>query len=100
MRFMPLLALLLAACTSPAPEFFGAHRHQVREGGLDFVVFWSASRAEVVRKGYLARAQRDAVPELMVRAVERASGCRVIPGSMTTGLPGDTGEARVDLDCG
>lgn len=100
MRLAPCLLACLAACASPAPEFFGTNRQELREGGIDFVVFWSASRAEVVRMGYLARAERPAVPALMIRAAERATGCRVIPGSVVTGLPGDTGEARFDLDCG
>jgi hypothetical protein len=35
----------------------------------------------------------------MVQAAEAATGCAVIPGSMVTGLPGDTGEARFRLRC-
>jgi len=100
MRASLCLLSLLAACASPAPQFFGANRQELREGGIDFVVYWTTGRAEVVRMGYLARADRSAVPALMIRAAERASGCRAIPGSVITGLPGDTGEARFDLDCG
>lgn len=91
--------LLLTACASPAPQFFGATRHEVTKGGIDFVVFHSGARAEVVRMGYLTRSRRDAVPRLMEDAAREATGCRVIPNSMRTGLPGDTGEARFDLDC-
>ncbi|MCV2873534.1 hypothetical protein OEZ71_14630 [Defluviimonas sp. WL0050] len=90
---------LLAACASPAPQFFGAERHQVTRGGIDFIVFHKGSQAEVVRMGYLKRAQRAAVPRLMEEAVEFTTGCRVIPNSMRTRIPGDTGEARLDLDC-
>jgi hypothetical protein len=97
-RLLPLL--LLAACgASPAPQFFGATRHEVTLGGINFVVFQKDEAAEVVRLGYLTRAQRAPVPALMAAAAEQATGCRVIPGSMVTGLPGDTGEARFRLAC-
>jgi hypothetical protein len=95
-----ILPLLLAACgASPAPQFFGATRHEVTKGGIDFVVFQKDSYAEVVRLGYLTRAERAPVPQLMAAAAEAATGCRVVPGSMVTGLPGDTGEARFRLTC-
>lgn len=95
-----LAGLVLAACASPAPQYFGAARSEVVQGGIRFVVYHAGSRAEVVRLGYLTRSQRAPVPTLMAAAAEQATGCRVIPHSMVTGLPGDTGEARFDLDCG
>lgn len=98
-RSMPAL-LLLAACASPAPDFFGAARHEVSRGGIDFVVYQRADEVEVVRMGYLRRAARAPVPRLMAEAAAEATGCRVIPGSMRTKIPGDTGVARFDLDCG
>ncbi|MFM2356813.1 MAG: hypothetical protein RLZZ528_2549 [Pseudomonadota bacterium] len=95
-----LPALLLAsACASPAPEFFGAARQEVRLNGIDFVVLHKGDRAEVVRLGYLSRPERAGVQSLMVKAAEGATGCTVRPGSFVTALPGDTGEARMDLDC-
>ncbi len=94
-----ILTLILAACASPAPQFFGAARHEVTMGGIDFVVFHKGDWAEVVRMGYLTRAERAPVPDLMVQAAESATGCTVISGSMVTGLPGDTGEARFRLRC-
>jgi hypothetical protein len=91
---------LLAACgASPAPQFFGATRTEVTKGGINFVVFQKEDHAEVVRLGYLTRAQRAPVQGLMAEAAEEATGCAVRPGSMVTGLPGDTGEARFSLDC-
>ena len=98
LRLLPLL--FLAACgASPAPQFFGATRHEITKGGINFVVFHKDTRAEVVRMGYLTRAQRAPVPDLMVAAVEETTGCKVIPATMVTGLPGDTGEARFRLRC-
>ena len=97
------LCLLLAACASPAPQFFGADRHDVTLEGYRFTVFIKTDRAEVIRHGYLTRAQRDRVPDLMIRAAEQVSGCRVAGPAAgiyrSPSLPGDTGEARFDLDC-
>jgi hypothetical protein len=98
-RLLPFL-LFLSACATPAPDFFGAARHDVTRGGIDFVVYQQADAVEVVRMGYLSRSARAPVPRLMAEAAGEASGCRVIPGSMRTKIPGDTGVARFDLDCG
>lgn len=102
-RVLPALLmpahLLLAACATPAPQYFGAIRHDLTVGGIDFTVYHKDGRAEVVRRGWLPVAERDRVPALMVTAAETATGCAVVPGSMVTGLPGDTGEARFGLSC-
>ena len=94
-----LLIILLTACASPAPEMFGATRSAVTLQGVEFVVFQKDDWVEVVRLGYLTRAERAPVPGLMIRAAEQATGCGVRPSSVTTGLPGDTGEARMQVDC-
>lgn len=98
-RVLPML-FLLAACASPAPDFFGAARHDVTRGGIKFLVYQHADEVEVVRMGYLSRVARAPVPRLMQEAAAEATICRVIPGSMRTKIPGDTGVARFDLDCG
>jgi hypothetical protein len=94
-----LIGCLVAACASPAPQYFGAARHEVTLEGISFTVFTRDSSAEVIRHGYLTRVARAPVPALMATAAEQASGCQVIPGTMVTGLPGDTGEARFQLRC-
>ena len=92
--------LILAGCgAQPAPQFFGATRHEITLGGINFVVFQKDKYAEVVRLGYLTRAERVPVADLMAQAAERTTGCKVVPGSMVTGLPGDTGEAKFRLTC-
>ena len=100
----PLLILALAACdASPAPQFFGATRHETTLGGIRFVVYQTGDQAEVVRLGWLSRAERDRVPALMVRAAGQVTGCRVAGPATglyrSPSLPGDTGEARFRLEC-
>lgn len=97
-RLLPML-FLIAACASPAPDYFGAARHDVTRGGIKFVVYHRLDEVEVVRMGYLSRDARAPVPRLMEEAAAEATGCKVIPGSMRTKIPGDTGVARFDLDC-
>lgn len=101
MRHLSILILLvLAACASPAPGYLGASRHDITLDGIRFAVFQKAHDAEVIRLGYLSRKQRGKVPELMMRAATQTTGCRAIPNSMVTRIPGDTAEARIALDCG
>jgi len=95
--------LLIGGGASPAPQFFGAIRHDLTLDGVDFTVFVKADKAEVIRLGYRARSERDRVPPLMIRAAETASGCKVAgpAGGLhrSPSLPGDTGEARFQLSC-
>lgn len=94
-----LLPLTLLACASPALRYADATRHDITLQAIHFVVFHDGNSAEVIRMGYLARREHVRVPELMVEAAERTTGCRVIPGSLRSRIPGDPGEARVALDC-
>ena len=100
MRLLLLFCLtLLSACASPAPAYFDATRHDITLQGIRFAVFHDGNSAEVIRLGYLSRRERDSVPTLMVEAAEKTTGCRAIPNSLRTRIPGDTGEGRVTLDC-
>lgn len=94
-----ILILLLSACASPAPQFFGAARHEIALEGYDFVVFHKDDRAEVIRVGYLPRSRREPVATLMLRAAEATTGCAVIGPAKGPSLPGDSGEVRVKLRC-
>ncbi len=100
MRVFLILILFLAGCASPAPGFIGAKRQDVTLEGIRFAVFQRGSQAEVIRLGYLTRAQRAKVPGLMAQAAAQATGCGVVPNSLRSRIPGDTGEARFTLDCG
>lgn len=99
-----LVLVLLAGCgASPAPQFLGAKRQEISLQGYDFAVFVKDDQAEVIRLGYLSKAERQPVPALMRAAAEQASGCKVTGPATgpfrSPALPGDTGEARFQLNC-
>lgn len=88
--------LLIAACgASPAPEFFGATRHEVQIDGRSFTVLRKENRVEVIRLGYARPAERAAIPEQMLRAVATATGCTPVEAS----FQGDSGERRGRIRC-
>lgn len=98
MRVLAVL-LLLCACATPSPRMMGAVRHDVHLEGTDFVVFHKDDRAEVVRMNFVVRPNRPQIHTLMEQAAAQATGCKVIPFSMTAKVPGDPGMATFDLDC-
>ncbi|MFI0396851.1 hypothetical protein [Paracoccus jiaweipingae] len=93
------LILLLAACAWPDPDYMGVAGRPVTLDGIRFTVFHRDQQVQVIRHGYLTRAQRAPVQALMMRAAAQATGCRVLPDSLTTKIPGDTGVADLRVDC-
>lgn len=89
------LFLAFAACASPSPEFFGASKTEVTVDGRAFTVFRQENRVQVIRHGYAGMAERRAIPEQMLRAVEQATGCKAVAES----LQGDSGERRGRIAC-
>jgi hypothetical protein len=93
------LALAVAGCASPAPfsDFAGAPPQQVRAGGSEFSVRVAGGRARAVRTDFDPQAGirgRRIVPRAGL-AMERASGCRVVPGTLT----GDAAVIEAELAC-
>ena len=99
MRPALLALLLLAGCETAHPSMMGSVKREVVLDGIRFVTFQKGDEIEVLRMGYLRRAERAAVPALMERAAAETTGCRVVPDSRRTRIPGDSGEAMFDLDC-
>lgn len=87
--------LLLAACASPAPQFFDARRSDVVVEGRSYTVFREGNRAQVIRLGYATPSQRKDIPAQMMRAVALATGCTPVPES----FQGDSGERRGRITC-
>lgn len=89
--------LFLANCgASPAPEFFGATRHQVTKDGRDYVIFQKENAFEIIRLGYLPRGQHQEIRATMIELVPKVTGCKINEKS----LQGDSGEMRGRLICG
>jgi len=94
-----VLTLLLAACASPGAGFRNAARTDLTLEGMRFSVFRSGDEVQVIRLGWLPRAERGRVPALMMRAAEQATGCRAVPGSLRHQLPGDAAEGKLRVTC-
>lgn len=90
-----LLPLLLAACVSPAPEFFGATRTEVTVSGRDYVVLQKGERVEVIRLGYAHRGEHQAIRATMIELIPTVTGCTLRESTLT----GDSGEMRGSISC-
>lgn len=91
---LPLI--ILSACSVPTPEMRGSEpsRHEV--AGYIFEVNHSRSRAEAYRKNVAWRPDQSEVFERAAQAMEQASGCKAVRGS----LAGDIARVTADLICG
>ncbi|MES2143142.1 MAG: hypothetical protein V4516_02020 [Pseudomonadota bacterium] len=94
----PLFAalMLLTACgASPAVEFLGATRTDVTRDGRNYTVLQKDNRVEVIRLGYAARGQHQAIRATMIALIPEVTGCRLVESSLT----GDSGEMRASIRC-
>ncbi|MGZ3217356.1 hypothetical protein [Paracoccus sp. T5] len=99
MTFSFLVVALLMGCASPSRDMLGALRRDVTVDGMRFAVFHAGAEVQVIRLSYASRAERARVPGRMLRAIGQATGCTVIPDSLTLeGGPGSA-VARADLRC-
>lgn len=97
-HFLVFLAIsALAACDSPSPQFM--HRDtattRVEIEGSTFSVHQRENWVEVYRIGFEALPR---VPVILARAevaIEQATGCKVVEGSLT----GDQAIQRAEIDC-
>lgn len=96
MRLLPLLVLpLLAACTAPAPDLGPDQIREVTVGGSRFRVYSTGQKAESYRLNPAGPSGTEAVLAQARQAMEQATGCHVVPGSLT----GDQSLQRAQLDC-
>lgn len=96
MRYALLLPLLmLMACDSPSPRFMGLVAKQVSYEGSTFSVRHTSFEAEVIRTNPDPRARRDDILRRAAVAIRQASGCAILPRS----LSGDVTVVRADLKC-
>lgn len=89
------MVLVLSGCASPSPEFAGGSRQSVMRDGREFVVVQLGNRAQVIRVGWAGPAERRGMLAIMIGAMEQATGCTAIAGT----IEGDTGALRARLRC-
>ncbi len=90
------LFLALAACSaSPAPQFFGAERHDVTRNGRQFVLYQTANAVEIIRLGYAKRGEHQAIRAEMIDMIPQVTGCTLVAST----LQGDSGEMRGRIRC-
>lgn len=88
--------ILLAACgAQPAPQMQGAQRRDVEVAGRSYAVFWTERRVEVIRLGWAAAGQHQAIRAVMIGLIPQVTGCRLNERA----LRGDSGEMRGRITC-
>jgi len=73
----------------------GATRTDINLNGRDYTVFQKGERVEVIRLGYAARGEHQAIRATMIELIPRVTGCKLREATLT----GDSGEMRGSLDC-
>ncbi|MBK5934548.1 hypothetical protein C8N32_104146 [Rhodovulum imhoffii] len=92
-RFLALAAVAaLAGCDSPGPFFAPAPATRVTVDGSEFSVRRRNEKAQAIR---LNRERRDGVMRRAHEAIEIATGCIVVPGT----LRGDPALVRATVYC-
>ena len=76
MRWFALL-LLLAACNTPSPGFYGGEPVRMHLGGSTFDIRVKGRRAEAIRLNMEWAPRLSSVGEKAVLAIEKVSGCEV-----------------------
>ncbi|MGC9368748.1 MAG: hypothetical protein ACP5DX_04315 [Paracoccaceae bacterium] len=92
---LALGVLMLAGCDSPALDMRGAIRRRVEVAGSQFSVHILGDRAEAIRLNVETGRRARAVMARGFVAIERASGCRIVPGS----FEGDPALMRARVAC-
>ncbi|WP_138466369.1 hypothetical protein [Poseidonocella sp. HB161398] len=85
----------LASCIAHSPPLHGARPVRIASGGSVFLVRHTDTRAEATRISAEAHPDRMTILARALAAIEAASGCKVLPGT----LYGDWTLAEAYLDC-
>lgn len=96
MKFLPFIAaLVLAGCSAPGVEVWGGTSSKQVAAGHRFTVNFTSTRAEAYRTNPAWRPSQAEVFERAAQAMEQASGCKAVRGS----LRGDVALVEADLIC-
>ena len=95
-RYGYLGLILLAACSSPHPAFMSVQAQVIEVQGSTFKIWVKGDKAEAIRTNFeFVPKIGDTFPKAS-KAIEIASGCTVVPGSMR----GDPALMVAKLKCG
>lgn len=95
MKWLIPLMLLCACGAQPAPVMIGAQRADVIVAGRSYAVFWTDRMVEVIRLGWAAPGEHQAIRATMTDLAASTTGCRLTEQSLT----GDSGEMRGRITC-
>lgn len=95
MRFLWSLIFLAACGAQPAPQFFGATRHDVMRSGRHYVVYATEKEVEVIRLGFAGYGAHEGIRADMLAVIPETTGCRLVDST----LEGDSGEMRGRISC-
>lgn len=73
----------------------GAERIDARRDGRDYVLYRKGNQVEIIRLGWAARGQHQAIRATMIGLIPELTGCRIVPST----LQGDSGEMRGRISC-
>lgn len=87
---------LLTGCDSPSPRFAQGTRYEASADGSDFTFYRLGEEVEIYRISPEALPGRSATFAKAAIAVHTATGCDVVPGSMS----GDAALMMAEIICG
>ncbi len=90
-----LCAVCLGGCAAHTPVLYGGTVTRITVEGTRFVVSHTETRAEATRVSPERLPNRERMLYLALQAIEGASGCTVLPGT----LYGDWSLTEAYLDC-
>ena len=95
MRALVILLLLAACGAQPTPLMFGAERFEAVRDGRRYVLYRKGALVEVIRLGFAAPGEHQAIRAQMIALIPELTGCKLREAS----LQGDSGEMRGRIAC-
>jgi hypothetical protein len=74
---------------------WGAERFDVTRDGRQYTLFQKGKQVEIIRLGWAARGEHQAIRATMIELIQEVTGCRLVAST----LQGDSGEMRGRVAC-
>ncbi|WP_415234280.1 hypothetical protein [Pseudorhodobacter sp.] len=95
MKIIALFLALAACAAQPAPQMWGAKRHDVTRDGRQYALFQKGNQVEIIRLGWAAHGEHQAIRATMIEIIQQVTACRLVERT----LQGDSGEMRARVAC-